>query len=172
MFKVTAIQNKADKQRTDLIFSVELPTLDLLLESNKRIVIICQDFFEKSGVFVQKFLYLKFAIQYLEEMFLEKSVEEKIKQAIEAGEFDNLKGAGKPLNLDEYFDAPAEVRAGYSILKSSNFVPEEVELLREVGLLREKIKICGDEEKHRLRKNLEEKSLALRIMFERNKRRR
>ena len=106
-------------------------------------------------------------------MFLEKFVEEKIKQAIEAGEFDNLKGAGKPLNLDEYFNAPADVRAGYSLLKSNNFVPEEVELLREIGRLREEIKDCGSEIKLKnLRKSLEEKSLALRIMFERNKRRR
>jgi len=106
-------------------------------------------------------------------MFLEKFVEEKIKQAIEAGEFDNLKGAGKPLNLDEYFNAPADVRAGYSILKSNNFVPEEVELLRKIGFLREKIKHSRDEnERRRTRKILEEKSLALRIMFERNKRRR
>ncbi len=104
---------------------------------------------------------------------MEKFVEEKIKQAVEAGEFDNLKGAGKPLNLDEYFNAPADVRAGYSLLKSNNFVPEEVELLREIGLLREKIKTCRDEdEKRRAGKNLEEKSLALRIMLERNKRRR
>ena len=32
-------------------------------------------------------------------MSLEKSVEEKIRQAIADGEFDNLAGAGKPLNL-------------------------------------------------------------------------
>ncbi|MDQ6786491.1 MAG: DUF1992 domain-containing protein [Acidobacteriota bacterium] len=104
-------------------------------------------------------------------MNLEKFIEEKIKQAIEAGEFDNLKGAGKPLDLDEYFDAPPEMRAGYSILKSNNFVPEEVELLREIGFLREKAAASKNaEEKRALTKNLGEKSLALRIMLERNKR--
>ncbi len=104
-------------------------------------------------------------------MNLEKFIEEKIKHAIEAGDFNNLKGAGKPLNLEEYFDAPPEVRAGYSILKSNNFVPEEVALLKEIGLLREKVGNCRDAEKRSdLTKMLNEKSLALRIMPERNKR--
>lgn len=104
-------------------------------------------------------------------MNLEKFVEEKIKRAIEAGEFDNLKGAGKPINLDEYFNAPPDARAGYSLLKSNNFVPEEVELLKEIGLLRDKVGMCADAEKKRaLTKNLNEKSLALRLMLERNKR--
>ena len=43
-------------------------------------------------------------------MSLEKSVEEKIKQAIADGEFDNLAGAGKPLNFDNYFNTPEDVR--------------------------------------------------------------
>lgn len=102
---------------------------------------------------------------------MSKFIEEKIRQAIEAGEFDNLRGAGKPLNLDDYFAAPEDLRAGYSILKGNNFVPEEVEILREIGLLREKIKVSGEEEKRVLVKNLNDKSLALQIMLERNKRR-
>lgn len=103
-------------------------------------------------------------------MSLGKFIEEKIKQAIDAGEFDNLRGAGKPLNLDDYFDAPAEVRAGYSILKSNNFVPEEVELLKEIGFLREQLKTCGESEKRAVQKNLNEKTMALQILIERNKR--
>lgn len=104
-------------------------------------------------------------------MSLDRFVEEKIKQAIEAGEFDNLKGAGKPLDLDAYFDAPAEVRAAYAMLKNHNFVPEEVELLREIGELREQIKDArSDAEKRRLTKHFNEKSLALRITLERNRR--
>ncbi|CAN5680986.1 hypothetical protein BH24ACI1_BH24ACI1_26200 [soil metagenome] len=39
-------------------------------------------------------------------MSLEKSVEEKIRQAIANGEFDNLAGAGKLLNFDDYFNTP------------------------------------------------------------------
>ena len=85
-------------------------------------------------------------------MNLGKFIEEKIKQAIDAGEFDDLKGAGKQLDQNEYFDAPPEVRAGYSILKSNNFIPEEVELLKEIGLTREKLKTAPNRKKAFCRK--------------------
>jgi hypothetical protein len=88
-------------------------------------------------------------------MFIENSVEEKIKQAIANGKFDNLAGKGKPLNFDAYFNTPEDLRVGYSILKSNNFVPEELDRLKEIGELKEKIKICTDEdEKQKLAKIL------------------
>ncbi len=104
-------------------------------------------------------------------MSIEKSIEEKIRQAIVAGEFDNLEGAGKPLNLTNYFNTPEDVRMGYSILKSNDFVPEEVEMLKEINGLREKIKSCAaPDEKQKLVKILNEKSLALTLLIERMKR--
>ena len=104
-------------------------------------------------------------------MSLEKVLEEQIRRAIDEGKFDNLKGAGKPLNLDDYFATPEDIRAGYTLLKNNDFVPPEVELLRETGILREKIKNSRDEnEKKALNKQLNEKSLALSLILERNKR--
>lgn len=104
-------------------------------------------------------------------MSLEKVLEEQIRRAIDEGKFDNLKGAGKPLNLDDYFAAPEDIRAGYTLLKNNDFVPPEVELLKETGDLREKIKNSVDEtEKKALNKQLNEKSLALALILERNKR--
>ena len=106
-------------------------------------------------------------------MSLGKLIDEQIKKAIEAGEFDNLENAGKPLNLDDYFAAPEDLRMGYSVLKSNKFVPEEVERLREIGELKEKIKSSADEEeKRKLTKILNERNLALSILLERNKTRR
>jgi hypothetical protein len=105
-------------------------------------------------------------------MSLGKFIEEQIRTAIEAGEFDNLEGAGKPLDLDSYFNTPEDLRMGYSVLKSSKFVPEEVERLRELGELKEKIKTCHDEnEKSKLNKILQEKQLAFALLMERNQRR-
>ena len=66
------------------------------------------------------------------------SIEEQIRRAIEAGDFDNLEGKGKPIDLSGYFAAPEDVRMGYAMLKSNNFVPEEVELLKEIGRLKAK----------------------------------
>ncbi len=65
-------------------------------------------------------------------MSLGKFIEEQIRNAIEAGEFDNLEGAGKPIDLDSYFATPEDLRMGYSVLKSNKFVPAEVDMLREI----------------------------------------
>ncbi|HEY0428089.1 MAG TPA: DUF1992 domain-containing protein [Pyrinomonadaceae bacterium] len=101
------------------------------------------------------------------------SVEKQIQEAIVRGEFDNLEGAGKPLNLDAYFATPEDLRVGYSVLKSNKFVPEEIDRLKEIGLLKEKLKSCvNEDEKTRLNKLLNEKTLALSIILERNKRKR
>lgn len=104
-------------------------------------------------------------------MSLNKFIEEQLRNAIEAGEFDNLEGAGRPLNLDAYFNTPEDFRVGYSVLKSSKFVPEEVERLREIGELKEALRNCeNEEEKQKINKILNEKNLALSLLLERNKR--
>jgi hypothetical protein len=106
-------------------------------------------------------------------MSLEKVLDEQIQRAIAEGKFDNLRGAGKPLNLDDYFATPEDIRAGYTLLKNNDFVPPEIELLKEIGILREKIKASADEsEKKILTKTLHEKSLALTLILERNRRQR
>lgn len=103
-------------------------------------------------------------------MSLERIIEEKILEAIKNGEFDNLEGEGKPQNLDEYFAAPEDVRVGYSLLKSNKFVPPEVGLLKEIGELKEKLKDEKDaSQRTKISKLLNEKTLALTIILERNK---
>jgi hypothetical protein len=61
--------------------------------------------------------------------------ENRIKEAMAQGQFENLPGAGQPLNLEEYFSTPEDLRMAYSILRSANCVPAEVELLIEVSRL-------------------------------------
>lgn len=105
-------------------------------------------------------------------MSLAKFIEERIREAMEAGEFNNLEGAGKPLDLDAYFNTPEDLRMGYSVLKSAKIVPEEVDRLKEIGDLKEKIKFSTDEnEKRRLVVILNEKVLAFNLIMERNRRR-
>ena len=106
-------------------------------------------------------------------MSIEKHIDKLIREAMERGEFKNLKGEGKRLDLDAYFATPEDVRLGYSVLKSNEFVPEEVDRLKEIGDLREQIEACTDEdERRRLKKLLSERELALSMIIERNKRRR
>ena len=104
-------------------------------------------------------------------MSIEKAIEQIIREGMARGDFDNLKGKGKPLNLDDYFNTPEDVRMGFSILKSNDFVPEEVERLKEIAEVREKLKTATDpEEKQALEKSLRDKTLALSLILEKNKR--
>ena len=63
---------------------------------------------------------------------LEKAVEEQIRQAMAEGKFNNLPGKGKPIDLEAYFQTPEHLRMAYSILKSAGFVPQEVQLLKDI----------------------------------------
>ncbi len=58
-------------------------------------------------------------------------VEERIREAQERGEFDNLQGSGKPLHLD---DNPylGDKAMAYGLLKSNNYAPAEIELAKEI----------------------------------------
>jgi hypothetical protein len=97
-------------------------------------------------------------------MDFEKIAEEKIKEAMENGEFDNLEGSGKPLRgLNAYFATPENIRLGYSILKNSGFVPEEVALLKEINLLKEETALCTELER---KKALNSRILELQLKYD------
>ena len=104
-------------------------------------------------------------------MSFNKFVEDQIQKGMDEGLFDNLKGAGKPLNLDDYFNTPEDLRLGYSILKSGNIIPPEVEMLKEIQDLKQQLAACCDEQKRKqLRKTINEKTLGLNLILERYKR--
>lgn len=106
-------------------------------------------------------------------MSIEKFIDDQISKAIEAGEFDDLPGKGKPLDLRAYFETPEDLRMAYSILKSNNFVPEEVELLREINALRKSLEASSDEDqKQSLNKEITEKTYIFNMLIEKRKRRR
>jgi hypothetical protein len=104
-------------------------------------------------------------------MFSEKLIEEKIREAMEKGEFNNLPGKGKPLNLDAYFATPADLRLGYSVLKSAGCLPVEVELQNEIESLKARLSACEDERvSNALRKEIEGKTLKLNLLMDGNQR--
>ena|ERR1044072_6084835 len=105
-------------------------------------------------------------------MSIDKFRDDQIKKAMDNGEFDNLPGKGKPLDLDAYFATPEDLRIAYSVLKSSGFVPEEAQLLKDVESLKEALKNCpDDDEKTRIRKLIDDKTLKLNLLVEHYKRR-
>ena len=58
-------------------------------------------------------------------------IEEQIRQAQERGEFDNLPGFGKPLNLENN-PYEGDKALGYSMLKSNGLAPREIELFKDI----------------------------------------
>lgn len=62
----------------------------------------------------------------------ERLAEEKIRNAIAAGEFDNLPGQGKPLDLAEPPGVRPEDRLGYLTLKNGGFLPEYLQWRKEL----------------------------------------
>ncbi len=106
-------------------------------------------------------------------MRFDRLVEEKIREAMEAGEFDQIEGAGRPVNLDAYFATPEDLRAGYSVLKNAGVVPEEAQLLREINETKEALEKTPDPARRgELSRRLRELRLKLDLLSERNRTRR
>jgi len=73
-----------------------------------------------------------------------KIAEQRIREAIERGEFDNLEGRGKPLDLGNDSWIPEDLRMSYKILKNAGCLPPELELRKEVINLRELLGTIDD----------------------------
>jgi len=94
--------------------------------------------------------------------------ERKILEAIERGEFDDLPGKGKPLDLSDEPMVPPELRVAYKVLKNAGYLPPELELRSEIVRLQDLIDAIGSEEEKRAkRKELNVKLLRFNIMKKR-----
>jgi hypothetical protein len=66
---------------------------------------------------------------------LDQLAEQRIREAIAKGEFDDLPGTGVPLQFDDDPLVPEDWRLAYRILKNSGFAPPEVDGLRQIAEL-------------------------------------
>ena len=97
-----------------------------------------------------------------------KIAEKKIREAIELGEFANLPGAGKPLRLEDDWMIPEDLRVAYKILKNAGCIPPELELRREIIILRDLLRSIEDEDwKQEKIRELNYKLLKLNIIARR-----
>lgn len=104
-------------------------------------------------------------------MAFERIVEAMIRDAVERGEFDNLPGKGRPIDLTEYFETPEEVRLANSVLKNAGITSREVDLLKEIAELKHVLSAVLDEEKRQeLQKQIQQKQVEFSLMMERQKR--
>ena len=104
-------------------------------------------------------------------MAFERMVEAIIKEAMERGEFENLPGKGKPIDLSEYFETPEEVRLAHSVLKNAGMRSREVDLLKEIAELKQiQAAIVGEIKKQELGQQIRQKQVEFSLMMERLKR--
>lgn len=78
--------------------------------------------------------------------YLYRVVEQRILEAQSAGAFENLPGAGKPLELENLSWVLEEFRTAYILLKNANVLPPEAELLKEIHNLEDLLQYVYDEE--------------------------
>ncbi len=91
-------------------------------------------------------------------LLIEQLAEQRIAEARERGELDNLPGAGKPLVLDDDSMIPEHLRMAYRLLKNAGYAPPELATRKEItdveDLLRE-LPVEEGEARERARRRLE-----------------
>jgi len=104
-------------------------------------------------------------------MSFDQIVEALIREAQARGEFDNLSGKGKPIELTSYFETPEDVRVAQSVLKNAGMQSPEVDLLKEIAGLKQLVASVEDEKnKKELERQIQEKQIEFNMMMERRKR--
>ena len=105
---------------------------------------------------------------YANQTFI-RLAEQRIQEAQRKGEFDNLAGKGKPLELADYSTLPEDLRMAYHVLKNANVLPPEAELLKDIHILEDLMKHVEDEgEKQALAKSLQWKVIRLDMLKRRS----
>jgi hypothetical protein len=62
----------------------------------------------------------------------DKIADKRIREAMDRGEFEDLPGKGRPLNLEDDSHIPPDLRLAHKILKNADCLPPEVELRNEI----------------------------------------
>jgi hypothetical protein len=86
---------------------------------------------------------------------MDKIADERIREAMDRGEFDDLPGKGKPLNIEDDSQLPPDLRIAYKILKNADCLPPEIQIRKEIRTMEELLAGVQDtREKYRQMKKL------------------
>jgi len=99
----------------------------------------------------------------------QRLAEQRILEAQRRGEFDDLPGKGKPLELEDLSWVPDELRIGYMVLKNAHVLPPEAELRKDIYILEDLLKHVEDEgERKALAKSIQWKVIRLETLKRRS----
>lgn len=100
---------------------------------------------------------------------LERIAEQRIEQALAAGELDTPL-AGRPIALDDLSNVPEELRMAYHVLHNANCLPPEMELQRERVRLQDLLAACDDATaRAEIEKKLAAQTLRYELLMERRR---
>ncbi len=95
----------------------------------------------------------------------EKIVEQRIKEAMENGEFENLPGKGKPILIEDDSHVPEDLRLAYKLLKNADCLPPELLEKKEILQMEDMLASVPDEkERYKLIKKINFKIMKLNVM--------
>jgi len=101
--------------------------------------------------------------------WLARVAERKIQEAMAEGAFDDSPLKGKPLVFDTNPYVPGGLRVAYKLLKDAGFLPEEMELRKEIWTLRDLLRTIEDEdERYRLARRINDRVLRLNLLWKRS----
>lgn len=66
--------------------------------------------------------------------------EQRIQEAMERGEFENLQGMGRPLDLNDDLFVPEELRMAYRLLRNNGYAPLWIEIRKELRMDEERLR--------------------------------
>lgn len=99
----------------------------------------------------------------------QRMAEQRILEAQRNGDFDNLPGKGKPLELEDLSWVPHDLRIGYKVLKNAHVLPPEAELLKDIHTLEDLLKHVEDEgDRKALAKSIQWKIIRLDMLKRRS----
>jgi Domain of unknown function (DUF1992). len=75
--------------------------------------------------------------------------EEKIQAGLRDGMFENLPGKGQPQKFEDLSAVPKDLRVGYKVLKNAGYLPEEIQVRKDIVTLNDLIRCCTDGEELR-----------------------
>jgi len=76
---------------------------------------------------------------------LDAIAERRITEALARGEFDDLPGAGAPLELGDDALVPEDLRAAFRVLKNAGYLPPELEPSVEIRRIEQLLNRIDDE---------------------------
>ena len=76
--------------------------------------------------------YILYSTSHQTMNFWHEIAREKIEEKLRSGEWDNLPGKGKPLQLEDDSDVPEHLRLANKVLRDANVTPPWIDELREL----------------------------------------